>query len=33
MKVLISGAIGTTGSEIARQLRAEGIEVRAMTRS
>lgn len=33
MKVLISGATGTTGSEVARQLRAEGVQVRAMTRS
>lgn len=33
MRVLISGATGTTGSEVARQLRAEGVEVRAMTRS
>ncbi len=33
MTVLVSGATGTTGSEVVRQLRAAGVAVRAMTRS
>ncbi len=33
MTVLISGATGTTGSEVLRRLQAEGMPVRAMTRS
>jgi len=32
-KVLVSGATGTTGSEVVRQLVAAGVAVRAMTRS
>ncbi len=33
MRVLVSGATGTTGGEVLRQLRAAGVEVRAMSRS
>ncbi len=33
MTVLISGATGTTGSEVLRRLQAAGVPVRAMTRS
>ena len=33
MTVLVAGASGTTGSEVARHLKAEGISVRALTRS